>query len=163
MDVHTNIGAQAHAKKGLPTRHDEEPVASANLKRTVELLEKYGAKYRDELFTEKLERWLQICAFLPTGLFTVWGNIDVASIQGVTEQLAVEFRQWHESNWDQWYDKSWDDMPKDFDRKQHNEWGRELSIQIRKLIPQTIKIEYICVNAEDECRKVRNVVREIIV
>ena len=146
--------------------HEEispDEIAAAQLKETVRLLKQYGAKYRDDLFTEKLERWLQVCAFLPTGLFTLWGNIDVASINGVTEELTSEFRRWHESNWDQWYDKSWDDMPKGFDRKRHNEWGRELASQIRKLIPQEIKMEYLFVNAEDEKRKVRNVVREAII
>lgn len=162
-DGHTTPLSWADADLSYYEQINYNEIAAANLKITVELLEKYGAKYRDELFTVKLERWLQVCAFIPTGLFTLWGNIDVASINGVTEDLASEFTRWHESNWDQWYDKDWDEMPKEFNRKQHNDWGRCLVNQIRKLIPQEIKMEYIFVNAEDEYRKVRNVNREAIV
>jgi len=139
-----------------------DEIAAANLKRTVELLEQYGAKYRDDLFTDKLERWLQISAWTPTGLLTIWGNIEITAINGVTEELASDFIQWRESHWDSWPDKEWDKMPKDFYRKQHNDLGRSLAIKLRNLIPQDIKIQYFYVDADDEAKQIRNVSREII-
>jgi hypothetical protein len=135
---------------------------AANLERIVELLQQYGAKYIDDLFTDKLDHWLQIFALTPTGFLTIRGNIEIVSIQGVSEELAREFRLWHESNWDSWPDKNWDEMPKDFDRKKHNEWGRQLAHRLRHLVPRDVAIEYLFVDADDEARRIRNVKREKI-
>ena len=145
--------------------HDKispDEVASANLKRTVELLDQYGAKYRDDIFTERVAHWLQIFAVYPTGLMTIWGNIQIDSIQGVSDELAGEFKSWHDSNWDSWPDIDWDKMPKDFDRKRHNEWGRHLGKKIRSLLSENIKVEYFFVDADCEAKRIRSVTHETI-
>lgn len=116
----------------------------------------------DELFTDKIERWLSISAWSPTGLRTIWGNIEIMAIGGITTELSSDFMRWRESHWDSWPDDDWGKMPKDFDRKQHNEWGRSLALKLRHLIAQDINIQYLYINADYEARQIRNVSSETI-
>lgn len=143
-------------------RVDPDKKSVANLERIMELLRQYGAKHTDELFTDKISHWLTVFASYPAGLMTLWENIDIASIPGASDKLADDFRRWRTSHWDQWPANRWKEMPEDFDRRRHNEWGRRLANQVRQLLPENIKVEYLSINAEFEEKMIRNVNREDI-
>ncbi len=57
---------------------------------------------------------------------------------------------------------AWKDMPEDFDRQMHNEWGRRLAKQIKSYLPPEIKMRLFIINAEDERNFRRNVNQEEI-
>lgn len=83
------------------------------------------------------------------------------SIKELPEELKTNFKKWLASHWDSYPNDAWKDMPEDFDRQMHNEWGRRLAEEIKSYLPE-IKMRLFIINAEDELNFRRNVNQEEI-
>jgi hypothetical protein len=132
----------------------------------IELLEDYGAKYSEDLYTNEVEDFLTVCASYPTGLFTKGGSIKIENIPNVPEELIIAFKRWQATNPDKtenyYRDKIWNeklkrnmDSPRQKTKmnidffKIHNYLGKLYSKEIKNLIGQDIKVEYYYIKAID--------------
>ncbi len=137
--------------------------AAQEVGKMIVLLKERGAKNLVDLRTEEVTRWLKIFASYPkSGLTTGGGFIEVDSIKELPDELKKDFKKWLASHWDSYPDDAWKDMPKDFDRHMHNEWGRRLAKQIKSYLPPEIKMSLFIINEEDERNFRRNVKKEEI-
>jgi hypothetical protein len=129
----------------------------------VEILKRFGAKNLDDLRTSEVSRWLKIfAANSETGLITGGGYIEIDSIKEVPNELKTDFKKWLSSHWDSYPNKSFKDKPEDFDREDHNQWGRRLAKEIKSYLSQEIKVHLLTIDAEDERKFRRNVNREVV-
>jgi hypothetical protein len=152
-------------KGGHYDRVQKEWIDDGLMDDIIDLLEDYGAKYSEELKTDKVEDFLTVCASYPTGLFTKGGSITIENIPNMPEELVIAFKRWQASNPDKnsnyYRDKIWDEELKrnvysqqktkvniDF-FKIHNYLGKLYSKEIKNLIGQDIKVEYYHIKAND--------------
>lgn len=132
---------------------EPDRIAVAQLEHIIKLLQQYGAKCTNELFTNKVSNWLRIYAGFPTGLLTLTGNIEIVSLPGVSDELIDEFICWRYTHWDAWPNKVWEKIPKGFNRQSHNKWGRKLAKQISELFSENVKIEYLSIGSGSDEKK----------
>lgn len=158
-DVETDISAY---EMGFRQESDDsEDVQTDRLKRIAQLLVEHGAKTYSEIFTDRVETWLQVFASDVAGLCTRTGHITIDQIPGVPVSLAAEFRSWHASNWDPW-PKEGVMPPMGFDRAAHNNQGMRLCKSIKMILGTAIEVSYLCIDSEYEKAGRRNVDDQVI-
>jgi hypothetical protein len=143
---------------------NEERGGAEPMEKIVQLLKNYGAKSNSEIFADKPERFLTVFAgYNPTGLHTSKGYIKPNCIPNADNQFIEKFTNWVSSNPDKWGEYKYAGVkilnPPDLSvLKQHNEQGRLLAGQIRKMVSSDIEVKYFFVNPADlEKNGVRNV------
>lgn len=140
-----------HAEEAEHNKRAREAVAAI-----VELLKAAGAKSMWDMVATEPRTWLVVFARYATGLLTRDGFLDIANVPNVSERFCQQFRGWVSRHFDAWPDNRPDDRPKGFDRAKHNEEGRRLSQEIKRLVGDAVAVGYGCICAEDEVRGIRN-------
>jgi hypothetical protein len=158
--VHTDLAYHEIEVTRHSASQDVEMVE--RLKAIIAVLERYGAKYLEDLRANHVSRWIRIFGCGGTGLLTAGGYIEVDAIGGLTDAVRSDFKAWKEAFWDSWPNRDWSSRPPLFDRAKHNEWGRRLSRVIRATLPSDIPVTYLTISAEYEQSNIRSVDSEAI-
>jgi hypothetical protein len=104
-----------------------------------------------------VKKWIDVFATYRTGLLTRDGYLDVSRLPAVTSDFCYRFKQWLDTHFDTWRDKSFDDRPEGFDRVDHNAQGRLLATEIKRMVGDSLEVDYLSISAEWEAKRVRNV------
>jgi hypothetical protein len=132
------------------------------LEEVISLLRRFGAKPFGELRASRIRNWLLVFGSYDTGLLTANGGLDIDGVPGIADAVRADFKAWRGAFWDSWPKDDWSSRPAQFDRRRHNDWGRQLCRFIRSAVPPHVAVEYLTINADAEAKRIRNVDRETI-
>jgi len=149
-----------HKSEACGDKNSFDAHASRVLGEIVGILKKYGAVKLEDLWTKNVSRWLHVFAAYPTGLMTSTGNIEIDGLPEASDELKRDFKIWWAEDWEHWPDK-----PRSMslnEMRRHNDRGRQLAKEIRKLFPPAISMRFLGGDAVDEDNPI-NVFNERVV
>ena len=142
---------------------NEEFEGAEPMAKIVQLLKNYGAKPISEISAEKLEMFLKIYATDSIALYTAKGIFTIDKIPNVNQKLIDAFNNWVISNPEKDIEYIYDGPkitnPPDINKlKIYNKHGLVLAKNIKALIGEEIRVEYVFVKPSDfEKHKIRNI------
>lgn len=133
---------------------DENINRAELMKGIIELLKKYGAKPLSKMYTDKIEKFVEVFATSDSGLSTASGNITIGDIPGVDVSFIEAFNEWKINNPDTLskYERDYVGKitnPPDLKLlKQHNEQGLSIAQKIKQQIGEEMTVNFSFISPE---------------